>query len=326
MSRVIKQKTKVENMIFEVRGKQVMLDSDLAKLYQCKNGTKDINKAVGRHLNRFPERFRFQLTRGEFLSLKFQIGTSNGNGHGGVRKLPYVFTEQGVAMLSAVLRTEVAEEASVKIMDAFVSMRKYIGSNLLEQKYINNQVMKNTEDIKLLQDSFAKFEEKRKTSEIYFNGQIYDAYSKIYEIFAEAKENLIIVDNYADKTILDIIRKLKIKTRIITKRNNSLTKQDLEKYKKQYSNLKVIYDDTFHDRYFILDNKMVYHCGASINRIGYKTFSITKIEDEYLIKSLITKLITDLNLSPGNASGYVPRTRYQYSSKPLSFAKPANYP
>jgi len=143
-----------ENMIYEIRGKQVMLDSDLAKLYQCKNGTKTINQAVNRHTNRFPERFMFQLTSEEFKNLRFQIGTAN---YQMVRTLPYVFTEQGVAMLATILRTPVAEEISIQIMDAFVEMKKYISSNLIEQRYINNQVMKNTEDIKLLQESFSKF-------------------------------------------------------------------------------------------------------------------------------------------------------------------------
>ena len=117
---------RIENLIYEVRGKQVMLDSDLAKIYKCKNGTKSINLAVKRHIDRFPERFMFKLTEEEYNNLKFQSETSSYNSHGGVRKLPYAFTEQGVAMLSAVLKTGVAESVSVAIMDAFVSMRKFI--------------------------------------------------------------------------------------------------------------------------------------------------------------------------------------------------------
>ena len=169
-------------------------------------------------------------------------------------------------------------------------MRHYIGNNLLEQKYINNQVMKNTEDIRLLQESLSKFEEKRKVNEIYFNGQIFDAYSKIYEIFNNAKCELIIIDNYADNTILDIVKRLNIKVTIITKKDNLLTKVDIDRYNKQYHNLKVICDNTFHDRYFIIDKSVVYHCGASINRIGYKTFSITKISDLDICKLLIDKV------------------------------------
>ena len=286
---IIKNDINIENLIYEIRGVQVMLDSDLAKLYECANGTKTINLAVKRHINRFPERFMFQLTEKETRKLpRFQVETLNKRGHN-IKYLPYAFTEQGVAMLATVLRTRVAEEVSIKIMDAFVAMRKYISTNLIEQKYINILVLEDHEKIKALESSFAKFEEKRKVNEIYFDGQIYDAYSKIQEIFNEATKEITIIDNYADYTLLDIIKRLKIKVTIITKPNNLLTKQDIIKYSKQYNNLKVIYDNTFHDRYFILDNKIVYHCGASINRIGYKTFSITLINDEEICQTLIGK-------------------------------------
>jgi len=291
MNQVIKKEVAIENMIYEIRGKQVMLDSDLAKLYQCSNGTKTINQAVKRHINRFPERFMFQLTRKEYYEiLRSQFGTLELNPGQYSKYLPYVFTEQGVAMLATVLRTSVAEEVSIAIMDAFVEMRKYISTNLIEQRYINSQVLKNTENIKLLQDSFNKFEEKRKVNEIYFKGQIYDAYSKIVDIFKSCEKQLIIIDAYADKTILDIIRNLDIKIKLITSSKSKLTKIDITKYNKQYKNLEIIYNDSFHDRYFILDNNIVYHCGTSLNYIGKKTFSINKIEDEFVIKSLINKI------------------------------------
>lgn len=287
---IVKEKNVIENLIYEVRGKQVMFDSDLARLYECVNGTKTINQAVNRHLDRFPEDFYFQLTEEEYTSLRSQSGTLK-NGRGQHKKyLPYVFTEQGVAMLATVLRTSVSSQMSISIMRAFVTMSKFISANLIEQRYINNQVLKNTEDIKLLQESFQKFEEKRKSNEIYFNGQIFDAYSKIHEIFKTAKKKIIVIDGYADNTILDIIKRLNFEVVIITKRDNLLTKQDIAKYNKQYHNLKVIYDNTFHDRYFIIDNEIVYHCGASINRIGYKTFSINLISDEEVCNSLISKV------------------------------------
>jgi len=287
----------IENMIYEVRGKQVMLDSDLARLYQCKNGTKEVNQAVKNNINKFPERFSWKLTNEEskvFLVKNFDQKIET---RGGKFKNPRVFTEQGVAMLSTILKSSIAVETSIKIMDAFVSMRKYISSNLLEQKYINNLVLEdhnliidNSKNIKLLQESFDKFEEKKKTNEIYFNGQIYDAYSKILDIFSKSKDELIIIDSYADKTILDIVRRLKVNVILITKENNLLSKQDIERYNKQYSNLNVIYDDTFHDRYFILDKRIVYHCGTSINRIGYKTFSINLISDSDVINTVISKI------------------------------------
>lgn len=287
---VEKEKIIVENMIYEIDGKQVMLDTDLAILYETE--TKRINEAVSRNSLKFPDRFCFKISEKDYNFLKSQIATSKG----GSRKGHMVFTEEGVAMLATILKSKVAVNVSIAIMDAFVAMRRYISSNLLEQKYINNQVMKNTENIKLLQESFSKFEEKKQANEIYFNGQIYDAYYKICEILNEAKNDLIIVDAYADNTILDIIKRLEVNVVIITKANNLLTNQDIEKYDKQYHNLKVIFNNTFHDRYFILDNNIIYHCGASINRIGYKTFSLNLINDDLIIEALLdraNKIITN---------------------------------
>lgn len=286
-----KESIKIENIIYEIRGKQVMLDSDLAKLYQVE--TKRINEAVSRNIEKFPERFSWILTEDEVSNLWSQFATTKINSKR--RNNPRAFTEQGVAMLATILKSKIATKVSIEIMDAFVSMRKYISSNLLEQKYINNQVMKNTEDIKLLQTSFSKFEEKRKTNEIYFNGQIYDAYFKIYEIFNETKDKLIIIDSYAGNTILDIIKRLNMEVMIITRKNNLLTNQDIERYNKQYNNLKVVYNNTFHDRYFILDKKEMYHCGTSINKIGYKTFSITLISDDCVKQSLLNKVNQIIN-------------------------------
>lgn len=277
---------KLENLIYEIRGVQVMLDSDLARLYECKNGTKQINLAVKRHKDRFPERFVFQLTEDEARILRFQFETTNNMS----RTLPYVFTEQGVAMLATVIRTDVAAQVSIRIMDAFVLFRKYISSNLMEQKYINDLVLKDHEKLEILETYFEKLEEKKKSSEIYFHGQIYDAYSKIQEIFASCKKKLIIIDSYADNTVLDIIKRLDIDVLIITRKNNLLTKQDIIRYNSEYHNLRVVYNDTFHDRYFILDNSLVYHCGASINRIGYKTFSINLIQDRYVSLLLINRV------------------------------------
>ncbi len=283
---VLKNEEKIENMIYEIRGKQVMLDSDLAKIYECVNGTKTINQSVKRNIDRFPEDFYFQLTNEEFSNLKSQFGTSSLNGYGGVRKNPFVFTEQGVAMLASVLRTQVAAKVSISIMRAFVIMRKYISNDLI-QKYINNLVIKHDEDIKLLQESFNKFEKNKKENEIYFNGQIYDAYSKIVDILNEAHNNIIIIDNYADKNVLDMIRNLKVDVTLICKSNCLLKEIDINKYQNQYNNLRVVYSNDFHDRYIILDQKEIYHCGASLNYAGSKTFSINKLEDEIVKNSLM---------------------------------------
>ena len=271
-------------MIYEIRGKQVMLDSDLAKLYECKNGTKTINLAVKRHINRFPERFMFQLTDEESkLYLRFQFETSNIKG--GRRYNPYVFTEQGIAMLATVLRTPVAEEVSIRIMDAFVAMRKYISTNLIEQKYINDLVLKDSKRIDLLEDAFSSFKEQN--NHIFFEGQIYDAYSLMIKIFDKAKESIIIIDNYIDKNILDILSKTNKQVTLIT---NKYKIQDYEKYKEQYNNVTLVVNNSFHDRFIILDKKDLYHSGASFKDLGNKCFAITKIESKEILDSLLDKL------------------------------------
>jgi len=273
----------IENMIYEIRGKQVMLDSDLAKLYQVE--TKNLNKAVNRNIERFPQEFMFRLTIEEYNILRFQIGTSNIKG--GRRYLPYVFTEQGVAMLASVLNSSVAIKTSIKIMNAFVAMRHYIGNSEYRLSNVEIKVLEHDKDIKLLQVAFQKFNEKEAINEIYQSGHIYDAYSRIIDIFNKAKKGLIIIDSYADKTLLDMIKDLTCNVILITKDNNKLKELDITKYNSQYHNLKVVYNDTFHDRYFILDKEKIYHSGASINHAGLRTFSINIMEDDIVKEILI---------------------------------------
>lgn len=273
----------------------LVANRDLAMLYDCKNGTKSINLSVKRHLKRFPENYCFQLTKDEYVSLRCQIVTLK-NGRGEHRKyLPYVFTEYGITMLAGILKSETAVAASLKIVNTFIAMRRYISENLIEQKFINELVLRHESDIKLLQETFDKLSGKDIKNHMYFNGQIYDSYSKIIDIMNEAKDELIIIDGYSDKTVLDMISKSKVKVMLITKIKSLLTKLDIEKYNKQYNNLNIIYDDTFHDRYFIIDRKIIYHCGTSINHIGSKTFSINKLEDKIVIDLLIEKIEKFLN-------------------------------
>ena len=280
---VLNNEEQIENMIYEIRGKQVMLDSDLAKLYQVE--TKRINEAVKNNIEKFPERFSWKLTDNESKNFLVENFDQKNETRGGRYKNPRVFTEQGVAMLATILKSKIAIQVSIRIMDAFVKMRKYISNEILEQ---NRMLINHENRINILEETFKGF--KAKNSEIYFNGQIYDAYSKILDIFSEAKDEIVIIDAYADKSILDIISKLKIEVILIVKVKSLLSNMDIEKYNMQYSNLKIIYTDEYHDRYFILDKKIVYHCGASINRIGYKTFSITLISDEDVTNSLIEKV------------------------------------
>ena len=231
---MVSDNIKIENMIYEIRCKKVMLDSDLAMLYGCKNGTKSLNLAVKRHINRFPERFMFQLTKEEYSSIysRFQIETLNKNNQKqglNIKYLPYVFTEQGVAMLSAILKTDVAEEISIKIMDAFVVMKKIINTSLIEQKYFNELTIKNTEDIKLLQESFDKLNIKESNNHIFYEGQIYDAYSLLIDILSKAKKEIIIIDNYAGKKLFDIIRNINVKVKIYTENIDNISKEKYEK-------------------------------------------------------------------------------------------------
>ena len=290
----IVEKENIENLIYEIHGKQVMLDSDLAKLYECKNGTKEVNQAVRNNMAKFPGRFSWKLSDDEYKNLrsKFLTSSQKNNNYGGRRNNPRVFTEQGVAMLATILKTKVATEVSIAIMDAFVALRHYIGRNEYRLSNIETKIIEHDSEIKLLQKSFEKFDENKKYNETFYNGQIYDAYSKIIEIFRKSKKDLIIIDRYADKVVLDMIKNLKVKVTLITKENGLLTKRDIEKYNKQYDNLKVVYKDNFHDRYFIIDKREVYHCGASINHAGSKTFSINKWEDKIVKKEFIHKVNT----------------------------------
>ena len=289
MNELAVNEIKIENMIYKIRGKQVMLDSDLARLYQIE--TKKFNQSIKRNIDRFPLEFMFQLTEIEYLDLRSRIVTSN---RGGRRYLPYVFTEQGVAMLASVLHSDVAIKTSIKIINAFVAMRHYIGNNEYRLSSVEAKVLEHDNDIKLLQELFQKFEEKKVINEIYFNGQIYDAYSKIIDIFKEAKHELIIIDGYSDKTVLDMIKELTCRVILITKKNSNLKELDIEKYNTQYHNLNIIYNDTFHDRYFILDKEIIYHSGTSINHAGSRTFSVNILEDEVVKVFLINNIINIL--------------------------------
>ena len=278
----LKEELNIENMIYEIRGKQVMLDSDLARLYECTNGTKTINQAVKRQINKFPERYMFQLNELEFKNI---CGPNMGPQVNKIRTMPYAFTEQGVAMLATILKTPVADIVSMKIIDAFVYMKRYLS---FENK--TSIILNHEERILKLEESFDKLNEKEKINTIFYEGQIYDAYSLLIDIFKEAKKEIIIIDNYEDKSILDMITNLNVKVTIVTKKFNLLKDIDIKKYNKQYHNLKVIYSDKFHDRFVIIDKKVLYHSGASFKDLGNKCFAINKIEDKEYLKIIIRNI------------------------------------
>ena len=283
---ITKENIKIEDMIFEIRGKQVMLDSDLALLYECKNGTKSINLAVKRHINRFPERYMFKLTREEYYDiLRFQNETLELKQGKYSKFTPYVFTEQGVAMLSAVLKTPIAEQISIRIMDAFVAMRKYVSYNLINSNNYSDMLIDHEGRIKALESTFSKFDSI--SNELFFDGQIYDAHSLLLDIFNSSKKSIVIIDNYISKELLDVLSKTNKDVIIHT---NNIDLNLIKKYQSQYNNITIKINKSFHDRFIIIDNKDLYHCGASFKDLGKKCFAINKIEDINILKELKSKL------------------------------------
>ena len=293
MNELMINNIKIENLIYEIRGKQVMLASDVAKLYQVE--TKALNQVVKRNLNRFPEDFCFQLTLEEAqeVSSRSQIVTLNrsGNNRGNnIKYLPYVFTEHGVMMLSGLLKSDIAAKVNVAIIKAFVLMRKYIANNTLETRVSNIET-------KLI-DYDHKFElifdkmDNEKPYHLFFNGAIYDAYSLLCDILSQAQESIAIIDNYLDKNILDVFASIQKDVLIVTK---NINKKDLEMYEHQYQNVKIIKNDSFHDRFIIIDKKTLYHCGASFKDLEKKCFAITKMTDEEILSQLLVK-ITEVDI------------------------------
>ncbi len=273
----------IQSMIHEFRGVQVILDKDLAFLYDTE--TRKINQAVKRNIERFPEEFCFQLNEDEYRSLRSQIVISNEKSNrGGVRYLPFAFTEQGVAMLSALLKTEKAVKQSIAVMNAFVAMRRFLSSNLLEQNFYKNKVLEHDERIKILEDSFSS---KTFSNELFFDGQIYDAHSLLLKIINGAKKSIVIIDNYISSELLDILSETNKDVIIYSKNLNTNL---INKYNSQYSNVSFNIDNRFHDRFIIIDDKTLYHCGASFKDLGTKCFAINKIDNEDMLKSLIDKL------------------------------------
>lgn len=277
----------IERKIYNVRGVEVMLDSDLAEQYQCANGTKSINLAVKRNIDRFPSDFYFQLNDEEYNQIcGFNLKLQNNK----IRSLPYVFTEQGVAMLATVIRTEVAAKVSIDIMRAFVRMRHYIKYNdqLLPRKYLllEEKVDNNT---KRIDELFDKFNPKVITkNSIFFKNDIYDAYSVLIEIFNFAEDEIIIIDNYIGKILLDELRNINRKIIVISSNINDILKN---KYLKQYSNVTFINNDSYHDRFIIIDRKRVFHSGASFKDLGKKCFAINELDDKDLFIKLLNKII-----------------------------------
>lgn len=280
----------IENMIYEIRGKQVMLASDVANLYKVE--TKALNQTIKRNINRFPNSFCFQLTNKEIdeLSLRSQFATLNksNNMRGQHYKyLPYVLTEQGIMMLSGLLKSDIAVKVNIRIIDAFVKMRHIIGNNEYRLSNVETKVIEHDKNIKLLQESLDKLNEKSKLNTILFDGQVYDAYSLLLDILNESREEIILIDNYAGKELLDMLKNINKKIIIVSSNIDDTLKH---KYELQYKNVIFKNNNTFHDRFIIIDRSKLYSCGASFKDLGKKCFSIHEIDSNEIIDNFIKRI------------------------------------
>lgn len=269
----------IEKMIYVIRDKQVMLDSDLAILYQVETGA--LNRAVKRNISRFPEDFRFQLTKEEYQNLRCQTGISSSaqgeNNYGGRRTLPYVFTEQGISMLASVLHSEVAIKVSIGIMRTFVEMRRFIANNALLFERISNVELKQLEYQKQTDEKL---------------DQIFDAFSLIVSLIQKAEKEIVLIDGYVDIGTLNLLTKKNENVTVVmyTLKRTKLSQEDVNNFNSQYPLLEVRYTKVFHDRFLILDKKNVYHIGASLKDAGKKCFGISLIEDAGIVRDILQRL------------------------------------
>lgn len=285
---------KIENAIYTIRGQQVLVDRDLAMLYQVE--TKVLNQAVKRNIERFPERFRFQLTKEETIELVTNCDRFKLLKHSSV--CPYVFTEQGVAMLSTVLRSAAAVETSIKIMDAFVAMRHFVSFNAqlfqrletieyhqLEMKRRQEQTENRIDEI------FDKINKSDMPQQgVFYDGQIYDAYTFVAGLVRIAECRIILIDNYVDDTVLTLLNKRNsnVAAYIYTDRISRNLQLDIDRHNSQYSPIMVGIYRMAHDRFLIIDDK-VYHIGASIKDLGKKLFGFSLMQ-ELTATELLTKI------------------------------------
>ena len=269
----ILEENSIRSKIHVIRGQQVMMDRDLAELYSVE--TKVLNQAVKRNIDRFPENFLFQLNETEFENWRSQFVTSNSDKMG-LRRPPFAFTEQGVAMLSAVLRSETAVKVSIQIMNAFVSMRQH----QIDTDVHLNETDKKIDKLFTLMDKYNV----KETQGIFFQGQIFDAYAKFESFLAAARKEIILIDNYVDLSILQRLAKKKkgVNVMIYTNPKTKLTTQDIQIFNAQYPTLTLNYTTKTHDRFLIIDNTTIYHIGASLKDLGKKCFCFDVLDSGYI--------------------------------------------
>ena len=295
MDDIVLNEESIKNKVFTIRGLQVMLDRDLAELYQVE--TKVFNQAVKRNENRFPDDFRFQLSAIEKTelvthcdrfntqnSLRSQSVTLKSDRGKHTKYLPYAFTEQGVSMLSAVLKSDIAVDVSVKIIRSFVNMRKFISNNALIFQRLDTLEQKQFSNDEKFNKLFEAIEEKsiNPTQGIFYDGEVYDAYLFVSNLIKSAKESIVLVDNNLDESVLTMLskRQTNVTTTIYTKNITAQLELDIKKYNTQYPKITLKKFDASHDRFFILDGKELYHIGASLKDLGKKWFAFSKFDME----------------------------------------------
>jgi hypothetical protein len=299
---VVKFDESIRQKIFSIRGFQVMLDRDLAELYGVE--TKVLNQAVKRNKERFPSNYYFQMNISEYAKWKSQIVTSIGDKMG-LRKRPFVLTEHGVSMLSAVLKSKIAVDISIKIIDAFISMRKFMQANGQVFQRLDRVEVKLLENDQKFNKVFDALESKDRIPEqgIFFDGQIFDAYKFVSDLFRTAEKSIILADNYIDDTVLVHLTKLKegVHIKIITKSVSDQFELDIKKFESQYSPVEVKVLKNIHDRFIIIDGEVLYFLGASLKDLGKKLFGFTKMEHlapQFLHFIQITDLETQFKIVP----------------------------
>ena len=282
----------IQNKILVIRNQQVMIDRDIAELYGVE--TKVLNQAVKRNIDRFPERFMFQLNQEEFCFLRSQFVTSKTETRGGRQYLPYAFTEQGCAMLSSVLKSETAVQVSIKIMDAFVAMRRFLMSNAQIFQRLDSLEIHRIESDKRIDELFTRMDRYKidDTQGIFFQGQIFDAYAKFQSFISQAQKEIILIDNYVDLSVLERLatKNSGVDVTIYTLSNTRLTAQDIRSFNAQYPTLTVKYTSQMHDRFLIIDNRILYHVGASLKDLGKKCFAFD-LFDASFIPDILAKVM-----------------------------------
>ncbi|MBU1681077.1 MAG: ORF6N domain-containing protein [Bacteroidetes bacterium] len=285
----------IQRKIYTIRDNQVMLDSDLANFYGVE--TRRLNEQVKRNILRFPKEFMFQLTAEEFENLMSQFAISSSE-HGGRRKLPYVFTEQGVAMLSGVLRSDTAVKMSIQIISAFVAMRKFLATNAGVFQRLDKLEYKLIETDNKFEQVFDALQSKELEPKqgIFFDGQIFDAHKFVSSLIRKAEKSILLIDNYVDETVIDLFTKKKknVSVTILTAKPNKSLTLDEKKFNAQYPSVTIKEFNKAHDRFLIIDKKDVYHFGASLKDLGKKWFAFSKLDKSALeLLENLKKVVAD---------------------------------